>query len=119
MASFCSLSPAQADALLHRLEVGDAIAEVLIDSGETALHDEIWEQTQILERRVRETRRVTFDNELQRLILAEAVNGSTYVACAISDYQTPLAIARAVRTVEALERKISELIGETVVCPVN
>ena len=111
------LTHAMALALAHRLEVPEAIAEAI---GRDASDGEVADVADDL-RLQAAAGYVTATTDLERAVLADAVNGSVWWAVNEEDASFrrngALTMQRVERTLEALAKRISEEIGEEVVAP--
>ena len=114
------LSPSQADMIQHRLEVPDAIHEsltipALAGKGTDFTCDDVTDAAESLEARVK-TGWIWADNDIERMVLAEAVEGSVWWAVCKEEFdfspRPGLAIGRLERTVEATTRIVSRVVGE-------
>lgn len=110
-----TLTKNEANILLHRLTVPDAIADCLLDTEglTTATHSEIMNCAFDLQRQINHTQSLTIDTELQRIIIADAVDGSTYfaniedeIALGNITHQWATALLRACDSLEAKLRAI-------------
>ena len=111
------LSKPQADMIRHRLEVPDAIHDALSNY---FTRDEVIDTAESLEARVK-TGWIWADTHVERMVLADAVEGSVWWAVnqddGIFSSRSGLALSRLERTVEATTRKVSRVVGEEL-CPV-
>lgn len=104
-----TFTKAQAQAILHRLECGDLIAQVFADSdGLEKFSAEAESRAEVLEKQLRESGCVDVCGELDEEILSECIAGSTYVAIHMDGmYSTPQsrcareALCRVARKIEA------------------
>jgi ornithine carbamoyltransferase len=119
------LSPAQIDFLLHRLQIPEAMTEAMtecylagMDCGRAnppLLNPDvsIADAITAVEQRVR-AGRVYVKNWLEAEVLAEAVEGSTWFAMvkreASFKNNEGLIVGRAIRTVTATTKKVSEIV---------
>lgn len=105
-----TFSPEQREALVHRLELYDCFGEILvftlpgvaddiIEAAARGLYQALSSDPQIL---------LNSDNEIEKEVLVEAIEGSTWVA-AVSD-DAPKR-AGAIRTLENAAKKIEEAYG--------
>lgn len=119
----------EAEILLHRLEASDAIADVLIDNIEDTV--ESGREDVIREIVVASCRwlvsmlkagwidKEDIKTEYVRFALADAVNGSTYIAAMYDENGNcdKRAMRRVERVAQSVERKVSLLTGEKCVIP--
>lgn len=110
------LSQIECEALMHRLEVPDAIGEYLEDA--LGLDpEEIDQAIQNLEKKVA-ARSVWVESEVEREVLADLVEGATWVACAV-DNVTPQEMRKIVRVARSLEKKIGQVVGRSLCFPLR
>lgn len=110
------LSVSEIDALMHRLEVPDAIGEYMEDSFDFN-PDEICQAIQNLEKKV-SAGSVWIESEVEREVLADLVEGATWVACAV-DNVTPQEMRKIVRVAKSLEKKIGQVVGRSLCFPLR
>jgi len=106
------LTPAQSKIIRHRLEIPEAIDEVL-----TATYPGRWEQGRVEEMAWEMCREVEFtdtinleglDSDLRREIACESMNGSTYFAVAEGwGDADELQLSRIKRSLEAIQAKFA------------
>lgn len=128
--STLKLTAAQAEIILDRLEIVDAITDVLTDAAPGARA--VWSRAEV-DAEQREMfaelapddwrpgryRPATFvvshpeyserRNRLRREILAETMNGSTWYAQRVSAISTQLELANVERSLEAIARKLAQI----------
>jgi len=113
------LSKAGVSYLAHRLEVGDAIADALTDTeGVPYSFEECMDAADRLLSRVR-SGSVWAESDVERLVLRDAVEGSTWWAVNAEDLlwevhpsRYGLALANVERSIEATTEKVGEYLGE-------
>jgi len=116
------LSASQAEMILHRLEVPDAIHDALAipalagnGTDFQPSRDDVWSAAEALETRAK-TGWIWAANDLERLVLIDAITGSVWWAACKEDLdfspRPGLAIGRLERTVEATTRIVSRVVGE-------
>lgn len=106
------LTKTESDILRHRLEIGDCIADALPE-----YHPEdVMDVAQLL------LNRLTFDEintsdadeigvNMTKAVLADAVEGSTWIAASISEGVRPQTVGRYIAAGESLAKKIGEYVG--------
>jgi hypothetical protein len=110
------LTAMETNILHHRLEVPDAICDVLdgqwdLDAIEICCDELI---------KGNFTRMMRDDPVLCEAVLRDAVEGSTYWACCYSDCQSKLQLANVARACESLARKVGDFLGDKYLdCPTH
>ena len=104
------LSSAQVDFLRHRLEVSDAIGDALADEFH---RDAVCDAAEVLLTRL-SSGIIWTETKCEEAVLVDVIEGSTWVASALADCDN-LKIGRYVRTAVAVEKKVSGLLGYSVV----
>jgi hypothetical protein len=123
-----ALTPKQWDLVDHRLacddSLGDCLAEDFAPDAEGDYEHGFYHHVRdVCDRllagwdgkRLDVSAAYALDEPLARAILADAVNGSTWVACA--SCEPDHVVASACRTAHAVERKLGEFLGLDLECP--
>lgn len=111
-------TPFEKEVILHRLAVPDAIIDCLTDDNDEFMDDDIGEVIDKLETHIQANKPFLEDTltDLQKAILADCVDGSTWVGCMIGN-ETPQRIGTAIYHGTLLAHKLSEVLGFEVQFP--
>jgi hypothetical protein len=112
------LTALEREFLLHRLEVFDAIADALEEQFDRLLTEEVAIN---LEREARLNHRVTITNEVERAVLIDAIEGSTFLGATFEATEAqPGAVQRygiLSRAANGLAKKVAAQLGIEVQLP--
>lgn len=106
------LSKIEADAIIHRLEVPDCIADALEGDFDA---EAISDAAETLLKRA-ESGSVWCDTVVEREVLIDSVEGSTWVACAYGD-ATPDEMRKIMRVAKSVEKKLERYLSRSISFP--
>lgn len=102
----------QAEVLAHRLEVPDALADVVEDDGLPVTYEQVYEACERMLSAVRQHRMPETTSDLERLLLADCIEGSTYLAAVGHSVS-----GRTAQAFEALALRVAALLGKRLRLP--